>query len=61
MPYIVAAALSAIPTGGQLIKALCFIISSFLLVPFPDPNPETNDPLPILTMPSTCELRATIF
>lgn len=32
MPYIVAAALSTIPTGTQLIKALAFIVSSFILV-----------------------------
>lgn len=32
MPYIVAAALSTIPTGSQLIKALAFIVSSFILV-----------------------------
>jgi hypothetical protein len=32
MPYIVAAAMSTIPTGTQLIKALAFIVSSFILV-----------------------------
>jgi hypothetical protein len=35
MPYIVGAALSTLPTGAQLVKALAFIVSSFVLVSLP--------------------------